>query len=93
MANMLFTPTIQPRPIDDLDGVLPTWRMGGDDEPDFWGALQVCPMPLHGLVYPEPDIEPATGAIVRGEILAAAVEAPKRAPRKRTKGPGLAATA
>lgn len=84
-----FRPTIAPT--DDLRGVRPTWR--DSDDPDFWATLREHPMPLHGLVYPEPDIEPATGAIVRGEIVKAAIEAPKRAPRKRTKGPGLAVTA
>jgi hypothetical protein len=85
VTNILFTPHVQPT--DDLRGVLPTWRLG--DDPIFWESLQVQPMPLAGLVYPQPDIPPATGSIVLGEIVAAQVEA-KRAPRKRTKGPGLA---
>lgn len=77
---------------DDLQGAPPRWRPG--DDPDFWACLREHPMPLAGLVYPEPahTLPPATGAIVVGEIVTAAVE-PRRAPRKRTKGPGLAVSA
>ena len=83
MTNILFTPQV--KPTDDLAGVLPTWRLG--DDPDFWATLREHPMPLAGLVYPEPTLPPATGAIVLGEVVTKAVG---RAPRKRTKGPGLA---
>ena len=83
MTNILFTPHIPPT--DDLAGVLPTWRLG--EAPIFWETLQAVPMPLAGLTYPEPVMPPATGAIVLGEVVTKAVG---RAPRKRTKGPGLA---
>jgi hypothetical protein len=91
VTNILFTPHVPPalHPSAALTEFGDRFRCLDEADPAYWETLRGMPLPLAGLRYPEPTIPPATGSIVLGEIVAAQVEA-KRAPRKRTKGPGLA---